>query len=68
MGLYRLLKRLERRQRWQQRQPPQAQVRVASYTISSGAITLTGREPRQLAFITVEGSPAADDLDIDNTN
>lgn len=66
MGLYRLLKRMERRQRWQQRQPPQSQVDVKSYTIASGAITLTGYAAIQHAKIDTEGAAATDDLNTIN--
>ena len=62
--LVRVLKKVERHQRWAERLPPNNIVKVTDiYTIDSGTITLTGYDQIRLVRIETEGAAATDNLD-----
>ena len=62
--LVRVLKKVERHQRWAERLPPNNIVKVTDvYTIADGTITLTGYDQIRLVRIETEGAAATDNLD-----
>src|SRR3990167_2150517 len=62
--LVRVLKKVERHQRWAERLPPNYIVKVAGeYTIAGGLITLNGYDQIRVLLVDTESDAATDDLD-----